>query len=87
MTLHTKKRYLLPLRQREVSPGEWLRPESKHRWWHTACLPEPSCSDSLRHPGLDRIDAGGCDEHSKATFGSIWAGAVAVTWSTAGGDT
>jgi hypothetical protein len=53
-TLHTKKRDLLPLPQREISPRERLRRESKHRWWHAACLPEPSCSDSLRYPGLNR---------------------------------
>jgi putative transposase len=33
------------------------------------------------------LDEGGCDEHPKATFGSIWAGAVAVTRSTVGGGT
>jgi transposase InsO family protein len=32
------------------------------------------------------LDEGGCDEHSKAAFGSIWAGTiVVVTRSTAGG--
>jgi hypothetical protein len=30
-------------------------------------------------------DGGGCDEHSKAAFGSVWAGAITVTRSTAGG--
>lgn len=34
-----------------------------------------------------RFDEGGCDEPSKATFGSIWAGATAVTWSAAGSGT
>ena len=33
------------------------------------------------------LDEGGCDEHSKAAFGSIWAGAIIVTRSTAGGGT
>jgi len=33
------------------------------------------------------LDEGGCDEHSKAAFGSIWAGAIIVTRSTAGGRT
>ena len=33
------------------------------------------------------LDGGGCDEHSKAAFGSIWAGAIVVTRSTAGGGT
>jgi putative transposase len=34
------------------------------------------------------LDEGGCDEHSKAApFGSIWAGAIVVTRSTAGGGT
>ena len=33
------------------------------------------------------LDEGGCDEHSKAAFGSIWAGAIVVTGSTAGGRT
>jgi hypothetical protein len=33
------------------------------------------------------LDEGGCDEHSKAAFGSIWAGAIVVTRSTAGGRT
>jgi len=32
-------------------------------------------------------DEGGCDEHRKAPFGSIWSGAVAVAWSTASGRT
>jgi putative transposase len=32
-------------------------------------------------------DEGGCDEHSKASFGSIWTGAFIVTRSTAGGGT
>jgi hypothetical protein len=31
------------------------------------------------------LDEGGCDEHSKAAFGSIWAGTIVVTRSTAGG--
>ena len=30
---------------------------------------------------------GGCDEYSKATFGPVRAGAIAVTWSAAGGGT
>ena len=33
------------------------------------------------------LDEGGCDEHSKAAFGSVWAGAIVVTRSTAGGRT
>ena len=33
------------------------------------------------------LDKGGCDEHSKATFESIWAGTIVVTRSTAGGRT
>ncbi len=33
------------------------------------------------------LDGGGCDEHSKAAFGSVWAGSFAVTRSTAGGRT
>jgi putative transposase len=33
------------------------------------------------------LDEGSCDEHSKAAFGSIWAGAIVVTRSTAGGRT
>ena len=33
------------------------------------------------------LNEGGCDEHSKAAFGSIWAGAIIVTRSTAGGGT
>jgi transposase InsO family protein len=33
------------------------------------------------------LDEGGCDEHSKAAFGSIWAGAIVVTRSTAGSRT
>ena len=33
------------------------------------------------------LDEGGCDEHSKAAFGSIWAGTIVVTGSTAGGRT
>jgi putative transposase len=33
------------------------------------------------------LDGGGCDEHSKATFGSVWAGAIVVTRSAAGGRT
>ncbi len=31
------------------------------------------------------LDEGGCDEQSKATFGSIWSGAIGVTWSPTGG--
>ena len=37
---------------------------------------------SSQHP-----DEGGCDEHSKAAFGSIWAGTIVVTGSTASGRT
>ncbi len=33
------------------------------------------------------LDKGGCDEHSKATFESIWAGTIVVTRSAAGGRT
>ena len=33
------------------------------------------------------LDEGGCDEHSKVAFGSIWSGAFVVTRSTAGGRT
>jgi putative transposase len=33
------------------------------------------------------LDEGGCDEHSKTAFGSIWAGAIVVTRSPAGGRT
>ncbi len=33
------------------------------------------------------LDKGGCDEHSKAAFGSIWAGTIVVTRSTTGGRT
>jgi transposase InsO family protein len=33
------------------------------------------------------LDKGGCDEHSKAPFESIWAGTIVVTRSTAGGRT
>jgi transposase InsO family protein len=33
------------------------------------------------------LDSGDCDDHSKAAFGSIWAGTIAVTRSTAGGRT
>jgi len=33
------------------------------------------------------LDEGGCDEQSKATFGSIWSGAIGVTWSPTGGRT
>jgi hypothetical protein len=36
---------------------------------------------------LQHLDGGGCDEHSKAAFGSVWAAALAVTRSTAGGRT
>jgi putative transposase len=40
------------------------------------------------HGGFKRssqhLDQGGCDEHSKATFGSMWAGTIVVTWSTTG---
>ncbi len=31
------------------------------------------------------LDEGGCDDHSKAAFGSVWAATLAVTRSTAGG--
>ena len=44
-----------------------------------------------RRGGFNRssqhLDEGGCDEHSKAAFGSIWSGAFVVTGSTAGGRT
>jgi transposase InsO family protein len=33
------------------------------------------------------LDEGGCDEQSKATFGSIWTSAIAVAWSATGGRT
>jgi hypothetical protein len=33
------------------------------------------------------LDSGDCDDHSKAAFGSIWTGTIAVTRSTAGGRT
>ena len=33
------------------------------------------------------LDGEGCDEHSKAAFGSIWAGAIVVTRLAAGGTT
>jgi putative transposase len=33
------------------------------------------------------LDKGSCDEHSKAAFGSIWAGTIVVTRSTTGGRT
>jgi hypothetical protein len=33
------------------------------------------------------LDEGGCDEEIQAAFGSIWAGAIVVTRSTAGGRT
>ncbi len=36
---------------------------------------------------LQHLAGGGCDEHSKAAFGSVWAAALAVTRSTAGGRT
>jgi hypothetical protein len=36
---------------------------------------------------LQHLDEGGCDEHSKAPFGSVWAAALAVTRSTVGGRT
>ena len=43
------------------------------------------------HGGFKRLsqhlDEGGCDDHSEAAFGSIWAGALVVTWSAAGGRT
>jgi len=32
-------------------------------------------------------DAGGCDEHWKAAFGSIWSGVVALAWPTASSRT
>ena len=34
---------------------------------------------------LQHLDEGGCDEHSKAPFGSVWAATLAVTRSTVGG--
>ena len=33
------------------------------------------------------LDGGGCDEHSKATFGSVWPDAIILPRSTAGGRT
>jgi len=36
---------------------------------------------------LQHLDGGGCDEHSKAPFGWVWAAAPAVTRSTVGGRT
>jgi transposase InsO family protein len=48
-------------------------------------------SDKGSQGGFNRssqhLDGGGCDEHSKAAFGSVWAGAIAVTRSTVGGRT
>jgi hypothetical protein len=48
-------------------------------------------SDRGSQGGFNRssqhLDEGGCDEHSKAAFGSIWSGAFVVTRSTAGGRT
>ena len=48
-------------------------------------------SDQGSQGGLKRssqhLDKGSCDEHSKATFESIWAGTIVVTWSAAGGRT
>jgi hypothetical protein len=29
-------------------PDKWLRRWPEHRWWHAACLPEPSRSNRLR---------------------------------------
>jgi putative transposase len=56
--------------------------------------PPPGCvhhSDRGSQGGFKRssqhLDEGGCDEHSKAAFGSVWAGAIVVTRSTAGGRT
>ena len=54
IALHTKERDLLALRQCEIPPRERLCRGSEHRWWHAACLPEPSRSDSLRYAGLNR---------------------------------
>ena len=54
MALYPEKRDLLALHQRQVPPGERLRRGSEHRWWHAACLSEPSGSYRLRHTGLDR---------------------------------
>src|SRR5258707_14160904 len=84
--LRAKERDLLALCKREISAGERLRRSCKHRWWHAACLPEPSCSDSLRHTGSDRSNltrhAGrdGCPEpsplisscHWRSTWGQQW---------------
>ena len=54
MALHPEKRDLLALHQREIPPGERLCRGSEHRWWHAACLSEPSGSYRLRHAGFDR---------------------------------
>jgi hypothetical protein len=40
--------------QRKIPAGKRFSRSSKHRWWHAARLPEPSCSDSLRHTDPDR---------------------------------
>ena len=46
-------------------------------------------SDRGSHGGfkwsLQHLDEGGCDEHSNAPFGSVWAATLAVTRSTVGG--
>ena len=56
--------------------------------------PPPGCihhSDRGSQGGFKRSsqhsDEGGCDEHSKAAFGSVWTSAFVVTRSTAGGRT
>ena len=50
--LNPEKSNLLALHQRQIPPGERLCRGSEHRWWHAACLSEPSGSERLRYPGL-----------------------------------
>ncbi len=50
----TQDRKLLSFRKRHIPPRKRLCTSSKHRWCHAAGLPEPSCSDSLRHTGPNR---------------------------------
>ena len=56
VALRAKEAYLLPLHKRKIASGPRLRRQCKHRWWHAACLPEPSRSYRRRHTGFDRCE-------------------------------
>src|SRR3954469_12183672 len=49
LALRATQRDLLPLRERQIPPGERLRRGRKRRWWHATRLPKPPCPYRPRH--------------------------------------